>query len=111
MDPIFAFCCAHNPVHSALRPHQEDSMKARSLILAAIGALAVTAAAPAAQANGYHQRYGGDYGRGYERPHWRPPHHYRHYRPYGYYAPPPVYYAPRPYAYAPPAVYFGFGVR
>jgi hypothetical protein len=94
-------------------------MKARSFILAAAGALAVTAAVPAAQANGYHQGHGRGYdgygrgyegyGRGYERPHWRP-HHRPAWRPYGYYAPPPVYYAPRPYAYAPPSVYFGFGV-
>ena len=105
-------------------------MKARSIILAAAGALAVMAAIPTAQAGDdrrdkHGRGYGGGYGDGYERPRWRsqPPRH--HWQPYGYYAPPPVYYAPpgyyappvyyappRDYGYAPPpALYFGFGLR
>ena len=102
-------------------------MKARSLILAALGAIAVMAAPSSAEAGddrrgryrddrgGYrHQQY---YQHQEYRPqhHYRPEHHYRphyqqHWRPYSHYAPPP-YYAPVPYAYAPPALYFGFGFR
>ena len=103
-------------------------MKARSIILAAAGALAVMAAISTAQAGddrrdkhgrGYGGGYRGHYDDGYERPRWGPQAPRHHWQPYGYYAPPPVYYAPpayyappRHYGYAPPpALYFGFELR
>ena len=91
-------------------------MKARSIILAAAGALAVMVAIPTAQAGedrydkhgrGHGGGYRGGYDDGDERPRWRPQ---PYWQPYGYYAPPPVYYAPPAY-YAPPTLYFGFGLR
>ena len=111
-------------------------MKARSIILAAAGALAVMAAVSTAEAGddrrGGYGNYRGGYGHDddrrheyrrreyrhheYQQPEYRAQHYYRpqwqpQWQPYSHYAPPPVYYAPAPYAYAPPALYFGFGLR
>lgn len=87
-------------------------MKARSIILAAAGALAVLMATPGAEAGGYrhHQGYGYGAGYGHGHGHWRPHHGYSH-RPPGYWhRPPPVRYAPPPYYRRPPhpGVFLGF---
>ncbi|MGE0223187.1 MAG: hypothetical protein AB7F35_18375 [Acetobacteraceae bacterium] len=91
-------------------------MRARSLILAALGtALILGAAAPAhADRDGWRRHGWRDHG--WHRPHYQP--RPRYYAPpvvvapppvYRYYAPPPVYYA-NPY-YANPGITFGFTFR
>ena len=86
-------------------------MKARSILLAAAGALAVTGLAAPAFAQPYDRDWHGDHD------HWRghdwQEHHDRYYAPRAYYAPPPpVVYAPPPAYYAPPppVVYASPGV-
>jgi hypothetical protein len=73
---------------------KEVAMLTRNLILAAAGAVALLAAAPAARADGWHG-HGPWHGGGWHGYGWRP---------YGgyVYAPPPVIYAPPPVVYAPP---------
>lgn len=75
-------------------------MKARSILLAAAGALAMTSLAAPVFAQPYDRDWHDDHDgwRGHE---WRE-HHDRYYAPRAYYAPPPVVYAPPPAYYAPP---------
>ena len=84
-------------------------MRLRSIILAAAGALTVTACLSTAEAHWDRP--------GWSAPRWEPryEHHWRpyyappaYYAPRIHYAPPPVYYAPRPY-YRPPGGYYGYG--
>jgi hypothetical protein len=79
-------------------------MKARSILLAAAGALAITSLAAPAFAQPYDRdwHHDRDHWRGHE---WRK-HHDRDYAPRAYYAPPPGYYAPPPVVYAPPPAYY-----
>ena len=63
--------------------------------LAALGAVALLAAAPAVQAQDWHHDDRGHYDH-------RDDHHDWHGGGYVYAAPPPVYYAPPPAYYAPP---------
>jgi hypothetical protein len=91
----------------------EGTMKTRSLILGALGAVFIMgAAAPAfADRDGWR-------GRGWREHEWREhewrEHHYwrpGYYAAPTYYAPPPVYYAPPPVYYAPPVIGFGINIR
>jgi hypothetical protein len=94
------------------RREGEYDMKARSILLAAAGALAVTGlAAPAfAQPHDWHHDHH-DHWHGHDRyypppprPHYVPP-------PPVVYAPPPAYYAPPPpVVYASPGITFGITI-
>jgi hypothetical protein len=77
-------------------------MLTRNLILAAAGALALLAAAPAAHADGWDRGWHGHGHGGWHGYGWRPYGGYVYAPPPVYYAPPPVYYAPPPAYYAPP---------